>query len=72
MTFHLPTVFANAGMLSSIWSVRYWNENNADVGTSPLTELGDPVQYPTDVGCRNADAGGISLDADAELCILSC
>ncbi len=49
-------------------------KNIADAGTNPVAEQGDPVLYRNasvpewDVGCRNADAGGISLDADAQLC----
>jgi hypothetical protein len=47
---------------------------NADTGTSPVLKEGDPFQYRNalvpdlDTGCRNADAGGIDLDADAQLC----
>ncbi len=44
---------------------------NANAGTIPGPELGDPVWYRNapipdrNTGCRNADAGGIDIDADA-------
>ncbi len=46
---------------------------NADAGTSPAPKKGDPVWYRNapvsgwDVGCWNADAGGIDVDAAAQL-----
>ncbi len=63
--FHLPKLFVNAGMPD------FPASGKSGTGTK-IMQMSDPVQYRTDVGCRNADAGGISLDADVEQCILSC
>ncbi len=46
---------------------------NTDAGSSPVPEQGSPVRYQNapvpewDAGCRNTDAGGIGLDANAQL-----
>ncbi len=45
--------------LSAIQSVRYWNK-----GTQSGTGM---LQNRTEIWCRNADAGGIVFDADAQL-----
>jgi hypothetical protein len=45
----------------------------ADNETNPVPELGDPVRYwnarvlDVDTRCRNANAGGIGLDSDAQM-----
>ncbi len=69
--------FLNVGMPDSLASSpRYRNEEkNAFDGISPVTEEGDiqsgteMLRYWTELppGCRNADAGAIGLDADAQL-----
>ncbi len=60
------TPFLNSGMsvcLASSHSGTKMN-NNVDAGTSPVRNAPGP---DWDTGCRNADAGGIDLDADAQL-----
>jgi hypothetical protein len=42
-------------------------KNNADDGTSPIPEKG--AQSGTGLKCKNANAGGISLYAYAQLCL---
>ncbi len=66
------TVFVNAGLPDCPASGQSGTgtKKNAGVGTSPVPEIADPVRCQNatvtvadwDVGCRNADAGGISLD----------
>ncbi len=59
--FHHRTFFLNAG-LPAVRNL-----------VSPVPDKGDPVSYRNapvsdwDVGCRNTDAGGISLDTPAKL-----
>jgi hypothetical protein len=49
----------NARPSGNWWSPQYQNEKNADAVAS--------LEYPQ---CLNIDAGSISLDADAQRCIL--
>jgi hypothetical protein len=58
--------------LSGIQSVRYRNEQKCRCRNQSGTEIRGPSSVPEcsgtgDTGCRNADAGGIDLDADAQL-----
>ncbi len=54
--------------LSGIQSVRYRNEQKCRCRNKSGTEIRGPSPVPDwNTGCRNADAGGIDLDADAQL-----
>ncbi len=80
--FPLPAVFpftttnnsCNVRLSASSQSGTGMNKTS-DAGTSPVPEEGDPVRYRNapvpdwDPGCRNADAGGIDLAADAQLLV---
>ncbi len=72
--FHLRTVFVNAG-LSGIRSARYQNgkecrcRNQSGTGIKGTQSGIGMLRYQTEMSnAGNADAGGISHDADAQLC----
>jgi hypothetical protein len=62
--------------LSGIQSGRFRNEQKFRCRNQSGTGIRGPVDYRNalvpdlDTGCRNADAGGIDLDADVKLCPL--
>ncbi len=56
--------FINAGMSDCPAS----NQSGTGMKKTPVRYRDAPVPY-WDTGCRNADAGGIGLDSDAQLCL---
>jgi hypothetical protein len=72
MDVQCVTIFKcrNVG-LSGIQSVRYRNKQKCRYRNQSGTGIRGPCPVPecsgTELRCRNADAGGIDLDADAQL-----
>jgi hypothetical protein len=64
---HQQQLFLNVG-LSGIQSVRSRNEQKFRCRNQFGSEIRGPSPVPEDTGCRNADAGGIDLNADELLC----